>query len=117
MNNYKDTFYNCIISRGSRNGAGGYGEITAHFMSAQEIIDVAEMSANDASETLYDFAGIKWVQKADYGFEPERDWKDGEQLETAVEQLRHDGHLFEYYEHGVDDGEFNERCLEFGIEQ
>lgn len=106
-------YFNCIISAGSRNSSGGYGNISLHIHSEENIIELASNWANRTGSDLEAQVGITWIENEETGdFTPSREWAEGEELATAIEYLEHDGHLFEAFESGAQDAEFIERARE-----
>lgn len=90
--------YKCKVSLFSVNSSGGAGPIREVTHSRREIINIARESAGRAGTSLEEFEGIATVDTEDGGWEYARELSDEEEFNTALEYLRHDGHIFEVVE-------------------
>lgn len=99
--------YNCIIK--SYNG-DTYGTIQ-HTEDA--IIGFGETKSPDG---LWIAAGIELIETDD-GWVGERDWYDGEKLQTALEVLQDDGRTFNIYDidSEAQTAEFKAECKRLGL--
>ncbi len=116
------TYFNIITSTGSRNSASGYGKISLVLMEEKEIISIATQQANRRGEDLTQHTNITWINtNPDYDgdsgeFTRSRAWTAGEELEAAITEFTHNGHLYEIFKRGEQDAEFISRAAEFGLE-
>lgn len=115
-------FYNIIASANSRNSYSGHGKIGLVLMDEKEIIAIAQAAAGREGYSLEHYAGINSVgigqadedgDFAQYGYE--RDWNDGEELESSVDYWTRDGYVYEIFKCGEQDQEFINRAADFDL--
>lgn len=113
-------YYNVIYSQGSKNSCSGHGKIALHLITESEIISAATIQANYRGTDLIEYTDIEQIDIVDDDGDVietrlSRDWEDGEELAAAIEEITHDGYLYEIFKCGDEDAEFIARAKDFNL--
>lgn len=86
--------YFVIYSEHSRNSCGGL-KPKVMWVFEKNIIEAADHELTKSGESLFDLAGIEWVETNEDGdMEPARPLTDEEELNLSIGKLNDDGRLY-----------------------
>lgn len=91
-------------------------------MDEKEIISIANEQANKCGYDLTQYSDIEWVDvNPDVDgnceeFKLSREWNEGEELEAAIAEFTHNGHVYEIFKRGEQNAEFIARASDFDLE-